>query len=228
MAETQPVELDPGTPEIDLSQIKKRSVGGVLALTSRTFLIQVISFAATFALTVFLSPEVYGTFFLVSAVVNFLTYFSDIGLAAALIQKRKKVSRRDLTTTFTIQQALVLLLVIALFAATPVIKSYYELSSAGVYLLWSLAISLVLSSLKTIPSVLLERKLHFDKLVIPQVLENLVFNLTAVYLAWQGWGVNSFTVAVLARGVVGLIAMYIVSPWKPALSAPPTGTWPGL
>lgn len=218
MAETQPVELDPGTPEIDLAQIKKRSVGGVLALTSRTFLIQVISFAATFGLTVFLSPEVYGTFFLVSAVVNFLTYFSDIGLAAALIQKRKKVSRRDLTTTFTIQQALVLLLVITLFAATPVIKSYYELTSAGVYLLWSLAISLILSSLKTIPSVLLERKLHFDKLVIPQVLENLVFNLTAVYLAWQGWGVNSFTVAVLARGVVGLIAIYIVSPWKPGLS----------
>lgn len=218
MAETQPVELDPGTPEIDLSQIKKRSVGGVVALTSRTFFIQVISFAATFGLTVFLSPQAYGTFFLVSAVVNFLTYFSDIGLAAALIQKKKKVSRRDLTTTFTIQQALVLLLVIVLFAATPLIKSYYQLSSAGIYLLWALGISLVFSSLKTIPSVLLERKLHFDKLVIPQILENLAFNLSAVYFAWQGWGVTSFTFAVLLRGIVGLIAMYIVSPWQPALS----------
>lgn len=218
MAETQPVELDAGTPEIDLSQVKKRSVGGVVALTSRTFLVQVISFAATFALTIFLSPATYGTFFLVSAVVNFLTYFSDIGFAAALIQKKQKVSSKDLSTTFTIQQALVLLLLIVLFATTPLIKSYYQLSSAAIYLLWALGISLLLSSLKTIPSVLLERRLEFDKLVIPQILENLVFNLSAVYFAWQGWGVSSFTFAVLLRGMVGLVAMYIISPWKPALS----------
>src|SRR5688572_8540103 len=116
MSESQPIELDPGTPEIDLHSIKKRSIAGVVALTSRTFVVQIITFVATFALTVFLSPSVYGTFFLVSAVVNFLTYFSDIGLAAALIQKKESVTKHDLKTTFTIQQALVITLIILLFA----------------------------------------------------------------------------------------------------------------
>lgn len=217
MSESQPVELDPGTPEIDLHQVKTRSISGVLALTSRTFLVQVISFIATFFLTVFLSPEDYGTFFLVSAVVNFLTYFSDIGLAAALIQKKDKLTRQDLTTTFTIQQFLVLLLLLLLFANTGFIRSQYQLSSAAIYLMWALGLSLFLSSLKTIPSILLERDLQFNKLVVPQILENLVFNLSAVYFAWKGWGINTFTFAVLARGFTGLIAIYIISPWKPGL-----------
>ena len=151
MSESQPVELDPGTPEIDLHQVKTRSISGVLALTSRTFLVQVISFIATFFLTVFLSPQDYGTFFLVSAVVNFLTYFSDIGLAAALIQKKDKLTRQDLTTTFTIQQFLVLLLLFLLFANTGFIRSQYQLSSAAIYLMWALGVYLFLYSLKTIP-----------------------------------------------------------------------------
>ncbi|EKD79713.1 MAG: polysaccharide biosynthesis protein, partial [uncultured bacterium] len=199
MSETQPIELDAGTPEIDLSQVKRRSLTGVIALTSRTFIIQLISFAATFLLTVFLTPADYGTFFLVSAVVNFLTYFSDIGLAAALIQKKDQLTREDLVTTFTIQQLLVILLLIILFIASPWIKISYGLSSAAIYLLWALAISFLMSSLKTIPSVLLERDLKFNKLIIPQILENLVFNLSAVYFAWKGWGINTFTIAVLAR-----------------------------
>jgi len=218
MSEGQPIELDAGTPEIDLNQVGQRSVTGIIALASRTLVVQVISFLATFALTVFLDPATYGVFFIVSSVVNFLTYFSDIGLAAALIQKKTKVTRQDLTTTFSIQQALILFLLILLLAFTPLIRRYYGMDQQAVYLLWALGFSLFLSSLKTIPSILLERHLKFDKLIIPQIAENLVFNLIAVYFAWQGYGITSFTFAVLARGFVGLVLMYIISPWRPGLS----------
>lgn len=218
MSESQPIELDAGTPEIDLSQVSKRSVTGIIALASRTLVVQAITFLATLALTIFLEPEIYGVFFIVSSVVNFLTYFSDIGLAAALIQKKTKITRQDLTTTFSIQQALILFLLVLLFSFTPLIQRAYGMDQQAVYLLWALGISLFLSSLKTIPSILLERNLKFDKLIIPQIAENLVFNLVAVYLAWQGYGVTAFTLAVLSRGVVGLVLMYIISPWKPGLS----------
>jgi O-antigen/teichoic acid export membrane protein len=217
MSERSPVELDPGSIDVDLAQVKTRSVRGLFALTSRTFFVYVISTVATFALTVFLSPEVYGTFFLVSAVINFLSYFSDIGLAAALIQKKERLAKTDLSTTFTIQQILVLTLVSLVFLLTPFIRSIYSLTDAGVFLLWALAISFILSSLKTIPTALLERDLEFDKLVIPQVAESIVFNAVAVYFAWQGAGVASFAWAVLARGVVGLVLIYIIKPWRPQL-----------
>ncbi len=200
--------------EVTIDHIRRQSVTGVFALTSRTFVLQIISFIATFLLTIFLSPTIFGIFYLVSAIISFLGYFSDIGLAAALIQKKEPLTDEDLSTTFTIQQLLVLSLVIVAFIFSSSIASFYRLNQNGLWLLQALLFSFFLSSLKTIPSILLERKLAFHKLIAPQILETLSFYIVAVILAWKGLGVTSFTVAVLVRGVVGLAAIFVVSPWK--------------
>ena len=204
------------TEEITLATVKQRAVRGVAILTGRTFVFSLISLFATGLLTFYLAPAEFGIFWIVSAVVNFLAYFSDVGLAAALIQKKEKLSDGDLRTTFTVQQILVVTLLLILFLTTPVLTRIYSLSTAGVYLLYALGISLLFSSLKTIPSVLMERELEFGKLTISQVLENLVYNITAVFLAWKGFGITSFTYAILARGVTGLLAIYVLKPWMPS------------
>ncbi|KKR87215.1 MAG: Polysaccharide biosynthesis protein [Candidatus Curtissbacteria bacterium GW2011_GWA1_41_11] len=203
--------------DVSLEVIKQKSIKGILALTSRTFVLQVIAFGGTFLLTIFLSPAAFGVFYVVSAIIAFLNYFSDIGLAAALIQKKEAVTDRDLMTTFTIQQGLVVVLVILAFFLTSVIGKFYGLDGDGQWLYRSLIVAFFLSSLKTIPSVILERKLDFQKLVIPQIVETLGFYATAVVLAWQGLGTMSFAWAVLMRSVIGLVAIYIVSPWRPSL-----------
>lgn len=200
--------------EIDIALIKKRSLTGVVALTSRTFILQLIAFVSTFLLTIFLSPQIFGVFYVVSAIINFLGYFADIGLAAALIQKKEDLTREDLVTTFTIQQLLVGTSVIIALICSPVVADFYRLDVSGLWLLRALIVSFFLSSLKTIPSILLERALAFNKLIIPQILETLGFYGVAVSLAWRGYGITSFTWAVLTRAVIGLIAMYIVSPWR--------------
>lgn len=205
------------TDAADVNQIKHRSVKGIIALFLRTGLLQVIAIVATLLLTVFLDPAHFGIFGITAAAVDILVYFSDIGLAAALIQK-KKLDPDDLSTTFTVQQLLTLLLVAAGFLLTGVVGRLYSLSNAGIWLFRALLISFFLSTLKTIPSIRLERRLEFGKLVIPQIIENLVFYIAAVILAWRGFGITSFTLAVLARSILGLIAIYIVSPWKPSLS----------
>lgn len=200
--------------EIDIALITKRSIRGVFALTSRTFVIQVISFIANFLLTIFLTPAIFGVFFVVSAAIAFLSYFSDIGLAAALIQKKEAITDEDLKTTFTIQQALVITVVIlALILAGP-IGSFYNLDKDGILLFQALAVAFFLSSLKTIPSIILERNLRFEKLVIPQIVETLFFSIIAVTLAVKGFGIASFTYAVLARGISGVITIYLISPWR--------------
>ena len=210
--------MDLNTKQEDLPTIRQRAVKGVAYLLGRTFLIQLISFFSVFLLTIFLDPSQFGTFFLVSAVVNFFIYFSDIGLAAALIQKKEHPTESELKTTFTIQQSLVVLIVILIFLATPTFRNWYGFNQESIYLLWALTISLLLSSLKSIPSVLLERRLEFNKLVIPQIVETIVFYFLAVYLAWKGFGITSFTIAVLVRGLVGLILIYMLKPWMPGLA----------
>jgi len=204
--------------EIDFDAVKQRFLVGVLSLISRSFLIQIISQVSLLLLTIFLDPKTFGIFFLVSAFVNFFTYFSDIGLAAALIQKKEKLIEDDLKTTFFVQQILVVGLLLIIFLISPLFSKWYNLDKPALFLLYSLGISFFLSSLKTIPSVLLERQLKFNLLIIPQILETLVFNIVSVILAWKGFGLATFTWAVILRGVVGLVAMYFVSPWKPGIA----------
>jgi O-antigen/teichoic acid export membrane protein len=63
----------------------------------------------------------------------------------------------------------------------------------------------------------MERKLEFNKLVIPQILQTLGFYIVAVVLAWRGFGIVSFTWAVMLRAVIGLVVTYIICPWKPVI-----------
>lgn len=204
--------------EIGIETIKERAVRGIVVLTGRTFLIQIISTLALFLLFQYMPPSEYGVFVIIGSVINFLVYFSDIGLAAALIQKKDKPSDIDLKTTFTIQQLLVFLLVTIVYLLSPYITQKYALTYDGKILLYALCASFVMSSLKSIPSVLLERKLEFIKLVFPQIFEQIVYNVVLVVLAMKGFGLTSFTIAVLTRGVVGLFLIYYLQPWKPGLA----------
>lgn len=200
--------------ELDIAAVTKRSIHGVVALVSRTFFIQVINFLVNIFLTIFLSPATFGVYGVVLAVIAFLNYFSDIGLAGALIQKKEQVTQEDLTTTFTLQQGLVISASIIALCLSPVVGNFYHLGSDGVFLFQALVLSFFLSSLKTIPSILLERNLLFQKLVIPEIVEILVFDAVIMVCALKGMGITSFTYAVLARGVAGLITIYIISPWR--------------
>jgi len=203
--------------EINLETVKSRAVRGVVVLTGRTFILQVIGVVAQGVLWAYLSPAQFGVFFIVGAIINFLTYFSDIGLAAALIQKKEAPSGDELKTTFFVQQVLVLALIAVVVLLAPFFAARYSLNFEGKILLYALALSFFLSSLKSIPSVLLERKLEFGKLVMSQVLEQLVYNLVLVFFAVQGFGLRSFSWAVVIRGIIGLVAIYILQPWKPGI-----------
>ena len=205
------------TEELSLDIIKKRVVKGVVVLTGRMFLLQVFSLVAYFFLTILLSVEQLGVFFLVSAVRNFFGYFSDIGLAAAIIQKKEKVEEIELRTTFTVQQILGVVIILVLFATTPLFQSLYKLSQPSIYLLWALGFSLLFSSLRSVPSALMERELQFGKLVIPQMFEMLLFHGITVVLAFAGLGITSFTIATIISGITGLVLTYYMRPWTPAL-----------
>lgn len=200
--------------ELDIASVTRRSIHGIFALVSRTITIQIIGFIANFLLSIKLSPSTFGVYYVVTAAIGFLSYFSDIGLAAALIQKKDPLTSDDLRTSFTIQQALVISVSTIALLLSSRIGTFYHLQKDGIFLFQALAISFFLSSLKTIPSIILERDLHFEKLVIPQITETVSFSIISVVLAFLGFGVSSFTYAVLARGIIGLVTIYLISPWR--------------
>lgn len=204
---------DQSIEDLQLSQIASRTVRGLTALISRSVIIQLISLAGFFFLSLYLDRAEIGIFFAVSEIVGILGYFSDVGLAAALIQSKATPTVNAIRTSFTLQQALVFTLSAILWFCIPLLANFYQLSDSAIFLLKSLIIAFILSSLKTIPTVLLERQLRFEKLVIVESLETIVFYGSAVYLAYRGFGTLSYAYAVLLRGLVGVIAINILSPW---------------
>jgi len=194
--------------------VKKNAVMSAFSLFFQSGYSAVLGLIANLVLTILLSPAIFGIYITVLSIISLLNYFSDIGLAASLIQK-KEISDDDIRTTFTVQQMLIIIIVTIGFIATTFIKNFYKLPEAGVHLYWALLTSFFISSLKTIPSVFLERKIQFHKIVFVQVLENTVFYLAVIFGALGGLQLTSFTVAVLIRAVIGLIAIYRISPWRP-------------
>jgi PST family polysaccharide transporter len=215
--QTEPVEVQ----DTIVADIKKKSIKSVFSLTVRRVILRVIGQISFIVLAIVLTPLEFGVFAIVSFIVNFFGFFSDVGLAASLIQKKGELTKQDLQTTFTIQQMLVGTLVLIIILVAPYISNtFYKdaLGDNGALLIQILAFSLLLSSLKSIPSIILERKLQFDKLVIPEIVETLLYNIIVVALAWQGFGVWSFIIALLIRGIVGVIIIYAIVPWPIGLS----------
>jgi len=92
--------------KINLQEIKQKTTKNVLFLSLRNIGIQSISTVGFFLLTILLGTAEVGLFAIVAESVGILGYFSDVGLAAALIQKKSEVKKKELQSTFTIQQIL--------------------------------------------------------------------------------------------------------------------------
>ncbi|PIV08073.1 hypothetical protein COS52_04630, partial [Candidatus Roizmanbacteria bacterium CG03_land_8_20_14_0_80_39_12] len=196
------------------SAIKRNGIISTLSLFFQSGYSAMLGLIANLVVTILLSPAIFGMYITVMSLISVLNYFSDIGLAASLVQK-KEVSHDDFITTFTIQQLLVIIVVCIGFLGTEFVRSFYKLPPEGIYLYWALLISFFTSSLKTIPSILLERKIAFQKIVLVQIIESTVFYITIIVLAILKFGLTSFTIAVLLRSIVGLVFIYVISPWKP-------------
>jgi lipopolysaccharide exporter len=200
--------------DFDLQLVARKSISGIFALVTRTFLVQILTVVSNFVLTIYLAPSMFGIFFVVSTINVFLSYFQDIGLAALIIQRKENPTVEELRTTFTLQQILVISIVIIAYLLSPVFVHIFHLNTAGLYVLYAYLFSFILSSLKTIPTVLLERKLDFHKLVMPQIAEGITYSVALIIFAVLGYGVNTFTIAIIARSIVGLPIIYYIQPWE--------------
>ncbi|MFH0937191.1 MAG: oligosaccharide flippase family protein [Candidatus Daviesbacteria bacterium] len=200
---------------LSITEIKKRILSSFMSLTARQIALRAISFITlNIVLARILPVETLGIFNIATAVITFFAFFSDIGLAASLIQKKESVTSEDVKTVFTIQQIVVVILSLAILLGAPAIGNFYKLDESGIWLVRVLGFSFFLSSLKVVPSVLLERELRFQPLVVVEIVETLIFNILLILLVTKDLGIWSFSIAALSRGIVGTILIYILAPAK--------------
>jgi len=199
---------------MDTKTIQKKLTRGFLSLTLRKTLLDIINFATIYVVLASILPfSLLGIFVIASGILSFFSYFSDFGLAGAIIQK-KEITEHDLNTTFLIQEVIALLISMSVWFMAPFIAKYYGFDDGGMWLIRSLSVGFFLTSLKVIPSVLLERELKFEKIVWTDIIEAVVFNSLLIYLSFNNYGIWSFSWAVIAQRVSGLIVLYMLAPWR--------------
>lgn len=210
--------LQKGDRSLMESQIlKKKIISSFLSLTFRRAILLAINFfTINIILARILPVSTIGVFNIANSILAFFTFFSDIGLAAALIQK-KNINQDDLKTTFTIQEVIAFLITAAVFVLAPTLASFYKLDEGGMWLVRALAISFFLVSLKVIPIVLLERNLDFKPIVLVEITETIIFNGLLIALTFTNFGIFAFSLASLSRSISGVLGIYLVAPWKVSL-----------
>lgn len=195
---------------------KKKTLISTLSLFFQSGYSAFLGLIANIVLTIVVSPTTFGIYITILSIIAIFNYFSDIGLAAALIQK-KEINDNDLKTSFTIQQLMVLTLISIGFLSTNFVQKFYHLPQNSLILYHAVLISFFLSSLKTIPSVLLERKIEFQKIVLVQIIENTFFYLSVIIFSLLKFDLFAFVIAVLSRSIIGLIFIYSLSFWLPKI-----------
>ncbi len=194
--------------------VARQALRAAIALGLRQILVQALNILGGILLARILSPEEFGLYAIITFLLSFLVVFGGTGLATNLIRQPQEPSEEDYQAVFTVQQIVVAGIVLLFWITAPLMAKVYRLPPEGAWLFRLVSLSLVATSFQVIPQVYLERYLSFDKLAIIEFLQALIYNTTAVGLAWIGFGAYSFALALLARSLIGALLANLISPWR--------------
>jgi O-antigen/teichoic acid export membrane protein len=205
-------------PDLDLHALGGLVTRGIVALVSRTIVMQLVVFAGSVGLMRLLTPREFGIFAIVQSVLAIVVFFGDTGVGGALVRQAPAPTERQLSSVFYLQLAAALVLMTAVLGLAGTIpRIWRDLPPDAVLLMRILAVDFVLVSLRVPAMLLLERQLRFGTLSLIDIAGGLAFYSAAVVLAFGGAGVWALAVGVLARTAVVTVAAFGVSGWRPRL-----------
>ncbi len=194
--------------------VARKALTGAIALGARQVIVLGLGAIGSILLARILSPQEFGLFAIVTFVVNFLMVFGDVGLGASLIRQSDEPTMEDYRAVFTVQQGLVTLVVVLFWFVAPLVARAYHLPPRDAWIFRLAALSLFFTSFQVVPSLILERRLAFSRLAVIEGSQAFVYYSVAVGLAWRGFGVLSFALALLLRSVVGALLALRIGRWR--------------
>ncbi|NVO32568.1 lipopolysaccharide biosynthesis protein [Hymenobacter lapidiphilus] len=174
--------------------------------TAATVVTAVLQIGYTAVMARLLTPATFGLVALAGVVLRFGSYFSQIGLEQALVQKAE-MSEEDVRAAFTSAALLGALCTLALALGAPLATQVFH-EPAVVPLVRVMSFGLLVSGLSATALTILRRRMDFRTLaIIETVSYTVAYAGLGIVLAWRGYGVWSLVGASLGQGVlVGMLA----------------------
>jgi len=205
--------IDSDTSENTYQQVSKkatRSMGWNYLSFGLKKLLNLVSVAI---LAHLLTPENFGLVALAALTMDYLSIISDLGLGAAIVQ-RKDAIKESANIAFILNVLAGVLLTILTYFIAPYAALFFRDPGVTPVLRW-LGLTFLFGSLGSVHNVLLQRDLNFKKRAIPDVGNSIVKALISIVLALSGFGVWALVIGQLAGTAIGSLLLWIVEPWRP-------------
>jgi O-antigen/teichoic acid export membrane protein len=196
----------------DLSSHVRRGLGWKLV---SQVAIQVTRLAVGITLARLLTPHEFGLAAMALVVTAFVIPFADMGLGAALVQ-RKTIDETDRSTVFWASVGAGVSLSLIGVAVSPLIAKFYG-DDAVAPLVSVLCLSFAITSLGATQRSLLARAMNFRSLELRTMAGTVAGGVGAVVVAAMGYGAWAFVTLELVFGVVSTALLWTIVPWRPQL-----------
>ena len=154
-----------------------------------------------------LAPAAFGLIAMAYIAIRFLSYFGQLGVSPALVQK-PDLSERDIRAALTLSAAINALLFALMWLLSPLAGSFFG-NREVVPVLRGVSVTFLVSGLSVVSLGLMRRRLMFKQLAMVEITSYVLgYGVVGVGSAMYGFGVWSLVFAVIGQGVTTLALSY--------------------
>ncbi|WP_288669284.1 lipopolysaccharide biosynthesis protein [uncultured Bacteroides sp.] len=193
--------------------LKQKTVKGLAWNTVNMLSNRVLTFAIGIVLARLLTPADYGMVAMIGVFTSVLGLFTDGGLTTALVRKENR-TEEDMATVFYYNLVACYAIYAILFCAAPFIADFYDMPILK-EITRITTLGLLIGPFGGIQNMLLTTRIDFKTPAIIGVMANVVAGVTAIALAYNGYGVWALVVQGLVAAVIGVAARVYIVRWFP-------------
>lgn len=194
--------------------LRERSVRGVFATGGTQVFKFVNNLAAGAILARLLTPADFGLIAMAAAFTGLASVLRHGGLSIGIVQ-REHVSHDDASQLFWLNVGVAAATALALVALGPALAALYG-EPRVVLVMAVLSIATFLGGFGAVPEFILKRQMRFGTLTVIEVLSMVTGSVTALAMAWYGWGYLSLVWMQVVSGIVVATGMCLACGWRPA------------
>ena len=195
--------------------IKQKAIKGIFWSGIQNWGSQAGSLIIFLVLARLLSPADFGLVALANTFLAFFNLFIEQGLTLALIQ-RQDIEEKHFNTAFWTQICLGLALTIIGLLTANIFAEIFQTPLLTPILQW-FSVLFLISSLNIVQRAILRRKFAFKTIAIRALSGIILSGIVGISLALSGFGVWSLVAQQLTFEIVGVIAFWSISDWRPKL-----------
>jgi O-antigen/teichoic acid export membrane protein len=219
------VEPDSFQDEKLRSNLARKVVRAGTAAAGLALTTQVLAFASFIVLAHFAPPATFGEYAAASVLLGVSGLFTEAGMHAAVIQRRKDVQAAA-STAFLANLVGGLGLAAIAAAAAPLIAVFFHSQTTG-FAAAALAGTIPVNAAAIVPAAIIRRRVSV-RLTLLDPVNVLVYGAVAVMLLSAGLGVWALVLATYAAAFLRTTAIWSLSGWRPTFSLASWAMWRSL